>query len=365
MNDLHPSTPAQGGLAAILLSDGIADRQLLAAARDHGERQARRLGADVVLMRRAADVDSTALAGLGNADRLLLMPLDELVLDEGALQTLVAGDEGVLCLPKDFTGAEHYELVDAETRATGVLLAGVPAVRQLLSTLGEWDFNSTLLRTLVQRQAARIYIEPRAIEPATLARLKEQAGRAVALQPIATDGPGEAWLGAPAGRWVARIASAFSLDAAWLNAATLVLGGGGVVAAAAAWPVTGLLLAIAALIVAFGADALAGATDRRTFDMPAIGRGVSDLAFVAAGLALANVSGQWGLALLPILALFLRMLERRVARVAGNNAWHSDSMTDALLSLAGVAAGAPEAGFGAAATAAAVALFATVRRLTP
>ena len=136
----------------------------LAQAVDRLRRQAVR----VEIARSVAD----ALDRFHPEERIILIA-DGAVAAQGAVDALAAGPAPALLALPDIQDYADFERIDAAERWAGFALLGKPALEATAQMLGDWDLTSTLLRRLVQADAARISaLNPagdRALPPPVLA----------------------------------------------------------------------------------------------------------------------------------------------------------------------------------------------------
>lgn len=141
--------------AALALATGVEHLVILVervpAVLAHAVDRLRRQGMRVEIARGVAD----AIDRFHPDERILLIA-DGAVVAQGAIDALVAErTPALLVLPDDADHAE-FERIDATERWAGYALLGKPALEATAQMLGDWDLSSTLLRRLVQADAARI-----------------------------------------------------------------------------------------------------------------------------------------------------------------------------------------------------------------
>lgn len=128
----------------------------------------RRQGARVEIARSIPD----ALDRFHPEERIILIA-DGAVAAQGAVDVLAAGAAPALLALPDIQDYADFERIDAIERWAGFALLGKPALEATAQMLGDWDLSSTLLRRLVQADAARINaLNPggdRALPPPVLA----------------------------------------------------------------------------------------------------------------------------------------------------------------------------------------------------
>lgn len=108
----------------------------------------RRDGIDVDVARNVAEVGD--LVQPGDA---VVMFAEGLVCDDRIVRKIVAEGQGPLLLILKDDGDERYERIDAGTRWAGLALLPGATVREVARRFGDWDLQSTLLRTAVQSNA--------------------------------------------------------------------------------------------------------------------------------------------------------------------------------------------------------------------
>ncbi|OYU14365.1 MAG: hypothetical protein CFE37_11205 [Alphaproteobacteria bacterium PA4] len=99
---------------------------------------------------------SAELAAAVPADARVIILAPGLVIDERAIAAMLASEGAALLVsPGNGTAASGVERLDANTLATGIMLAPGEMVRGVAANIGDWDLHSTLLRTLAP-EAMRI-----------------------------------------------------------------------------------------------------------------------------------------------------------------------------------------------------------------
>lgn len=111
----------------------------------------RRQGAKVEIARSIAD----ALDRVHPDERILLVA-DGAIAAQGAVDTLAAERRSALLALPDTQEHAAFERIDANERWAGFALFGKPVLDATAQMLGDWDLSSTLLRRLVQNDAARV-----------------------------------------------------------------------------------------------------------------------------------------------------------------------------------------------------------------
>lgn len=91
-------------------------------------------------------------------DRILMMA-EGLVCDDRLVRRLLQAPELPAVLARADDGDEMFERIDATQRWAGLALLPGSAVREVSRRFGDWDLQSTLLRTSVQTGALRIGLD--------------------------------------------------------------------------------------------------------------------------------------------------------------------------------------------------------------
>ena len=91
-------------------------------------------------------------------DERLLIMADGCVVAQPAADRLAQADAPTLLTLSDESGRDAFERIDAGTRWAGMALIDGARLRETVGMLGDWDFESTLLRRMVQEGAARLNI---------------------------------------------------------------------------------------------------------------------------------------------------------------------------------------------------------------
>lgn len=111
----------------------------------------RRQGARVEFARSVSD----AVERFHPEERILLVA-DGVIAAQAAFSALAAQPgAAVLALP-DTQDYAQFERIDASQRWAGIAIFGKPVLEATIQMLGDWDLSSTLLRRLVQSDAARV-----------------------------------------------------------------------------------------------------------------------------------------------------------------------------------------------------------------
>lgn len=205
-----------------------------------GVNRLRRDGISVDVVRRAEDVAQR----LRSDERLALLA-DGVIADEPALAALLdAPAPAILTLP-DTDETRGWELIGADTRWAGALLAEGELVRRTVRMLGDWDLQSTLLRNALQAGAlhvpARGALLAQVVDPDAAQLLETVISRAATRR---HSGVIDRFLFDPIARLIAPKAMGAMVDPAWLRggaagllilSAMFLLGG---------WRWTGVTLAL-------------------------------------------------------------------------------------------------------------------------
>jgi hypothetical protein len=88
-------------------------------------------------------------------ERILLVA-DGAIAAQAAISAVTAQQGAALLALPDTQDYAQFERIDATQRWAGIALFGKPVLEATIQMLGDWDLSSTLLRRLVQSDAARI-----------------------------------------------------------------------------------------------------------------------------------------------------------------------------------------------------------------
>jgi hypothetical protein len=245
-------------------------------------------------------------------DRILLISLPLFVAPPVLAQLAAASQPSLLCIDRD-SDQPQLEAIDTLSRWTGHALFDGAILRAIAATVGDWDFASVLLRTMVQRGCAQMRVAP----PDQIMRLTTGAqaqalGRALLTRADdAVTGIGTAVVTAPAARMLARWGAEYGLNALWIEAGALALVVVCIVCAIPGMIAASMLGLVLALIVSHAAAALRRATGARGRRWPLVDQ-LADLGcgavILLAGITLTRLGGQWGCILVAIMLLWIMTL---------------------------------------------------------
>lgn len=232
----------------------------------------------------------------------VLVVSDGLVTDQSALDTLIAaGSAAILTVPNS-AAFEPFELIDPQARWAGLLMLDLARFQATAGMLGDWDLQSTLLRTAVQAHATRVPLTagdpPPLLQPVVDPASAGAAERGIVARAVRRfTGLADRYLLAPVARLAVPYAMHAMLDPRWFRLGSVAAIAIGAALILAGWPGIGL----AALLVSGPVDALGrqlaalsgrGAREHRRWTR------VREGAAVAALLALAWLVGwinvDWG-----------------------------------------------------------------------
>lgn len=273
----------------------------------------RRDGVPVELARGLAD----AVGHIHPEDALLLIA-DGLVAPRRLVAKVAKSRWHLILTVPDDSAHQRFERIDATVRWAGLLLVDGLRLRQVAEMLGEWDLESTLLRSAVQANAERIGAEERA--PAEVLVIAEEEGELVPLDRAIFATEAAAGADVP-GRWlypfVERLALPLLLrrgaDPAWLGIGATGAAWFGALLMLARWPLAALLLLLLSGPLASMAKRLASARLAKVRQGPLLGRArIVGMAAALAVLAWVLTPGfGWGIwALAATVAAFLVATER-------------------------------------------------------
>jgi hypothetical protein len=251
----------------------------------------------------AVDYARTAGEAAGRvSEPWLLLLADGLVTDQSAVDLILAEPgTAILTVPNAPAFAAH-ELIDPAARWAGLLAIDTARFDAMAAQLGDWDLQSTLLRTAVQAHAARV--PALGGEPAPLlAPVADGEGALAAEQAISAravrrhTGLADRFVLAPIARLAAPFAMGAMLDPQWFRggaaAATLLA----TLAFLLGWPGVGLgFLLLAGPLDTLGRHLAALAQrsrrDHRRWSLARLGLSAAALLALAWHTAWANVD--WG-----------------------------------------------------------------------
>lgn len=237
---------AEAGLGHILV---LADQltPALAAAAD-------RLRRDGIAVDIARDADEVAQRA---AAPWLLLLADGMVTDQSAVDLALAEAGTTILTVPNAPAYDAYELIDQDSRWAGLLVLDLARFRATVNMLGDWDLQSTLLRTAVQAHAARVPVT--AGEPASLLvpvvdpEAAHRAEQAIVARAVRRHGGlADRYIFAPIATLAAPAAMRAMLDPQWLRIGAAALTIVAALLFLLDWPRTGL----AALLLAGPVDTL-------------------------------------------------------------------------------------------------------------
>jgi hypothetical protein len=329
----------------------------------------RRGGLDVEIARSLTDV-----IGRVTADDALLLIADGFV-GSGRLVARIAEarDQAMLTVPDDAAHA-RFERIDAYVRWGGLLLIDGHRLHRVAAILGEWDLESTLLRSAVQAGVTRIAADEGA------ACLVEGAGELAALEAALIAASRRERSG---GDWPQRYVYpaierigvppllAHGAEPAWLAMAAAVMAWAAAVLALVGWCGTGLALLLlsgpaAAIGRRIAAARLIEPRSAGAFVMARTAGGVAALLALVSHLETQAGWGVWPIAAVLLVAMVALAIERRsLARLPGGagQPWLASLDGLVLLLLPFALAGYWSAGLAALSGYAAISLFAAQREV--
>ena len=288
-------------------------------------------------------------------DEHVLVYANVVFVQDAELAGLVrAGAPTVLTLPEPW-GRDRFERIDATDNWAGVAKLPASLIRETVAMLGDWAFAPTLIRRAVQQGVARTPLTLRnEAETDEIAPLVQEdlagTARAIARHAgVAADGIVERHALMPLLRPFAAWVSLKPVSSTMIASFTLLLLAGAIAAGIAAQP-----LAAFGVLILGGAAALltrllgqtgvpepkwmARLIDWRCLVLPAI-------LFVTAGYGFAGWKGQWAEAVLALwLGVQTLITVHAVHRGVALPDWRAGGTGEALILLAGFAAGWPMVG---------------------
>lgn len=282
---------AEAGIGHILVLAEQLTPALVAAAE--------RLRRDGIAVDVARDADEIAQRA---AAPWLLLLADGMVTDQSAIDLALAEAGATILTVPNAPAFESYELIDHDARWAGLLVLDLARFRNTVAMLGDWDLQSTLLRTAVQAHAARVAVTAGEPTPLLVPVLDpdaaQRAEQAIVARAVRRHGGlADRYVFAPIARLAAPAAMRAMLDPIWFR-----IGAAALTALAATlflldWPRTGLLgLLLAGPVDTLGRQlaALSGraARDHRRWTMARDGLSAAALLALAWHVGWTNVD--WG-----------------------------------------------------------------------
>lgn len=229
------------------------------------------------------------------------------------LYTQLAGQSGTaLVTIDDGAATANLERIDADQRWAGLARIAPDVLFGTLDMIGDWDLELTLVRAAVQAGAVRIPVSQDEVLEARLALVDRQAGAdLVAAALLARPSGGgeiagaERYLLSPLASQLSPMLLRGQVPPGQVRIGAVVVAAIGMVAVLLHWPLLGLLLFLAALILSLTVDSLVRLARRGGMDGVI---GILPQAFVILGLGLAGneaglgIEGLYLAGLLGILA---------------------------------------------------------------
>lgn len=298
-------------------------------------------GIDIDIARDAGDA-----ADRIHPDETLLVMASGAVASRDIVASIAAADRPILLTVADTVGHQALERIDAQSRWAGIALLDGKLLRATSAMLGDWTLGPTLLRTAVQAGAAHQSVT----EGGHVAQLRDQVCADVFSNRLATAVRPDAngWFTRYITNPIARRATplllarkvpldlVIILPPVLLGSALLLAMTGWLNAALCAFILSGILAAIAAIMTSIGARESAIV---RWFDrlfLPVIA-----LILVIASLS-ADPTGTDKSAI--VLALWSVSLLLLNAKTNGQQPWHANAETAAIMMLVASLSGYPVIG---------------------
>ncbi len=282
-------------------------------------------GMTVTVARSVAEAAAAVPAGA----RLLVIA-DGIVADESHVSRLAAaGGPAVLTVP-DHMGDDRFERIDPQSLWGGLAVVESRLLKETAAMLGDWDLQSTLLRSAIHNGARQFAVRGEASdERLVVAQRAEELAEAEALILESASGARGSWISryllAPVEQWLTRALMPAALTPGWLYIGALVLIGMSGLLFARGWVLLGLILFLVSTPLDGTAERLAvlrlqrgEAPDWWRYTYPA----VAGMALAALTFALAPVRG-WGCVALAAAAVaFLAALQvEREGREVPGHVW--------------------------------------------
>lgn len=190
----------------------------------------RRDGIVVELARSVADA-----ADRIHPDERLLLIADGVIARQDVVDKAARSLAPSIFTVPDTNETLKHERIDANVRWAGLALIDGTMLRRTVAMLGDWDLQSTLLRRVVQAQAARIETGPGALW------LVDRAERGREAETVLLGGTGAKYLPAPATEAFTGVLLGRNVSPFWLRFASMVLAVAAFPAFAYGWVAAGAL----------------------------------------------------------------------------------------------------------------------------
>ncbi len=265
-------------------------------------------------------------------DERLLVFCPGVVTDRALAAFMTMADKDSLLVLPDSPDTAKYERIDAAERWAGIALLNGQLLRDTVAMLGDWTLAPTLLRTALQKGAARISVPDAALHglvldlddarsfSTKLARAAGAGGGGVIRQVIA----------GPVARYIVPWLLGLGVPLDLVVILPLVLAGCGALLSAMGWIASGLFLLVLALLPASAAAIIAASSAREARPLALFEqiRGPAFwIAILLAGWSQYQAGQGWGTMVLALWAACGLALSRRAVRAV----FHADNALIVLL----------------------------------
>jgi len=336
-------------------------RQAVAAGATHavllvGRMPAALLAATDLLRREGLGIDiarsvSDAIDFVHPDDRVLLVA-PRVAVNSADTAVLIGGTHAAVLAVAASAETARLDIIDGKRRWTGWAAFDGRFLRDVGSTIGDWDLAPTILRKLLQVGGDTVSA---GAEVGLLDRPEDRVVLETALRNRAAtqaDGLGEALVSQPIARFGAPLASNAGLRSEWVEWIAFGIASTAVVVGFTGWTVISAIVMLAACIgwriagivsvAVTGKPASSGPT---AFARDAL----KSLAIIAAGITATKLTGQWGCVVLAIVAVAALALLRTPPARRRNAIAMADAESSLVLIGLCASVGAPAWGLGLAA----------------
>jgi len=314
------------------------------------------LAATDLLRREGLGVDvarsvSDAIDFVHPDDRVLLVA-PRVSVDPADVTALLEGTHVAALAVAASAETARLDIIDGKRRWTGWAAFDGRFLRDVGSTIGDWDLAPTILRKLLQSGGNTVSVEGALglLDRPEDRLVLETALRGRATTPAA--GLGEALVSQPIARLGAPLASNAGLRSEWVAWIAFGLAFVAVALGFAGWIVSSAIIMLAACI----GWRIAGIVAAAVTGKPALARpaalardGLQLLAMIAAGMAATTLTGQWGCVVLALVVVAALALLRTPLARRRNAMMMADAESSFVLIGLGAMFGAPAWGLGLAA----------------
>lgn len=245
---------AQAGAEKVLILVGAVTQEL--------SRAIDRLAADGIPVTLVRDMVTLVREAPRNRDMLLIA--DGAIIAQRHLDAMASALGNALLVADDSRATAGFERIDAGQRWTGLLRADPDILFGTLDMLGDWDLELTLVRALVQADAARITVPQEDVLEGRIALIDSQQSADLVAQALLggsdggrmEQGGAEHYLLSRLAMRIAPLLLRAQMPASQVRVGAVVMAAIALLPVLLGWPVVGLILMLGALVLSLTADQL-------------------------------------------------------------------------------------------------------------